>query len=280
MSRKRKQGHEGGHENAERWLLTYADMITLLMAFFIMMYSMSVMNLEKFNAVAFSIRSGFGGVLKGGRSLLSHPTGQRSLSQGFPIREERQPVEQMKQAIETYVAAQNLGDEVDVTRDERGVVIRISAEKLLFTRGTANLTPAASPVLERIAQYIKPMVNNILVEGFTCDLPISTAQYPSNWELSGARASRVVRFFEERDVAAERMSAVGYGETRPRFPNTTEARRMKNRRVDIVILDEVQQKKTATQGKVYREALKNGEDRVRPNLPKVWRETTTEGEQR
>jgi chemotaxis protein MotB len=277
MSRKRNKGHGGEHENSERWLLTYADMITLLMAFFIMMYSMSVMNLEKFNAVAFSIRSGFGGVLKGGRSLLTHPSGQRSLHNGMPKRDE-QSLNQVKSAVETYVTAEDLGQDVDVERDERGVVIRIAAEKLLFKRGTDELTRAAPPMLKRIAEYIKPLANNIIVEGFTCDLPISTARFPSNWELSGARASRVVRFLEEKGVASVRLSAVGYGETRPRFPNNTEAHRMKNRRVDIVILDSLRRDLPAVKLEPSGQTLNNGEDRVRPILPKVWREANTEGE--
>ncbi|HOS43196.1 MAG TPA: OmpA family protein, partial [Armatimonadota bacterium] len=144
-------------------------------------------------------------------------------------------------------------------------------------RGTAELAPKAPEVLSRIAEFIMPLDNEILVEGFTCDLPIATAQYPSNWELSGGRASRVVRFLEARGVPGRRLSAVGHGEMRPRFRNDTETHRRKNRRVDIVILD------TAIPvGKIWSapspgHEAQPGEKHVRPMLPKVWRHGEEEG---
>lgn len=257
-------GHDGG--GSLRWLLTYADMITLLMAFFIMMYSMSVLNLEKFNEVAFSIRSGFGGIKKGGQHLLKHTSGRSNITKIQATSEEKQ-LEQLQVAVNTYISIRNLGEDVEVSRDERGVIIRISAEHLLFYRGTAVMTRPAEEVLARVTRALTPMVNDMLIEGYTCDLPIATAQYPSNWELSAARASRVVRFMESRGVNKLRMTALGFGETRPLLPNTTERNRSKNRRVEIVVLD--------TSWQLTERAIQQrsgNEKHARPKLQKIWTE--------
>jgi chemotaxis protein MotB len=225
-------GHNGG---GLRWLVTYADMITLLMAFFIMMYSMSVMNLQKFNEVAFSIRSGFGGLLTGkGVHLLSETEGKRVLHiRNLPDHS----AESIETKMNSYILLKDLQKDVQVYPDSRGMVISMAAENLLFARGSAVMAPASRVLLDQVAGLVKNYANDIQVEGHTCNLPIATTQFPTNWELSAARASTVTRFLTEHGVPAGKLSAVGYADTRPLVPNDTEAHRMRNRRVDIVLLD-------------------------------------------
>lgn len=232
----RLKPHTEGHENLERWLLTYADMITLLTAFFLMLYSMSVMSKGKFNALATSVRSGFGGVTPGGRSILSGGGAHTARPGVVPDLVYEQYQDAMRN-LSRYVEQHNLKGKVSTREDERGVVISLVADNMLFGKGSALLDPSHAAVLNRVAQVIKTVPNRIQIEGHTCDLPIRTAQFPSNWELSTARAGAVLRYFtEQRGLPNARFMAAGYAETRPLVPNTSEVNRARNRRVDIVIL--------------------------------------------
>jgi chemotaxis protein MotB len=219
-----------------RWLLTYADMITLLMAFFILMYSMSIINLSKFKQVAISIRSGFGGSLEGGSGLLTHPIGQRAIiGEQFP--QEGKSIEEVAGKLEEYIKERDLSQAMRVTIEERGLVISLSTDNLLFPIGSAQMRPAAEEILHEIAGLLQSVSNKVLVEG---DLPIRTAEFPSNWELSTARASRVVRYLiEGYGIESKRFAAAGYADTKPTVPNTSEENRRRNRRVNIVILTDV-----------------------------------------
>lgn len=234
--RRRRQGENEGHGNSERWLLTYSDMITLLMAFFIMMYSMSVLNLQKFNEVAISIRSGFGGLLTGkGQHLLMQPAGNHVPRLNSHPGEQQQLIN-ARRRMESYVTMHNLTSDVEIKQEMRGLVISMQTNNVLFETGSAELKPRAFALLATISRELVPMPNDILVEGHTCSLPIATPLYPSNWELSSARASRVVRAMIHDGLPGWRLSAVGYADTRPNAPNDTEMHRKKNRRVDIVVL--------------------------------------------
>lgn len=228
-------GHDGG--GSLRWLLTYADMITLLMAFFIMLYSMSILNLKKFHEVAVSIRSGFNGIAIGqGRSILGQ-SGQMSInpspidlgSMGLTQRAARQ--------IHELVVSAQYKDIVRVRQDERGLIISMLSDKVLFPKGKTEFNPESTKVLDKVIAILSSMPNDIRVEGHTCDLPVRSDKYPTNWELSSARASRVVRYMIENGIPAVRLSAAGYADKRPLpgFPNNCEANRAVNRRVDIVI---------------------------------------------
>ena len=228
-------GHDGG--GSLRWLLTYADIITLLMAFFIMLYSMSVMNLNKFREVAVSIRSGFGGMVEGqGKSILG-ASGQFSVNPsvipgdtpGVPL--------QVVQKIQTLVKEKDLKKVVNLRVDERGLVISLVTDKLLFAKGQAEISPVAKKVIRGIAETIRDIPNEIRIEGHTCNLPVVSDRYPSNWELSTARATMVIRYLIEGvGIPPERLSAAGYADSKPIVPNTCEKNRALNRRVDIVIV--------------------------------------------
>jgi chemotaxis protein MotB len=229
------EGHGGG---SERWLLTYADMITLLMAFFIMMYSMSVVNLAKFRQAAISIKSGFGGIVKGQGASIMNASGQVSVRPS-PIPGDTTGVAwQIIKPMQVYInKAPYTKDFVRVYTDRRGIVVSLLSDKILFEPGSADIKPEALPLVSRIAEVIRPLPNEVRVEGHTCNLATKSDVYPSNWELSTARAATVVRYFiDSQKVSAKRLSAAGYADTRPVAANDTEEHRRVNRRVDFIIL--------------------------------------------
>lgn len=229
-----RRRREGEKEGTQRWLLTYADMISLLAVFFIMLYAMSIISMEKFMQLAISVRAGFGGeVPKLGGGLLPERGGRvrPSIKREVGV----SPVEIAAQ-IKKYVKAHKLTGKVSVWVMERGIRIRLLTDGLLFPKGEATLTPRSVGILSRIANLIRGLDAPIRVEGHTCDLPIHTAKFPSNWELSAARAAAVARFLISRGVEPRRIQIVGYADTRPIVPNTSESNRRLNRRVEIYVL--------------------------------------------
>lgn len=213
------------HENVDRWLLTYADMITLLVALFIMLYSMSAVNQEKFGAVAQSMRREF--------QALPEQDGGKVVGTGSIV----DPVEQQVSRLQQFLQEKGLQSQVRIRREERGLVISLLSDGTLFDLGSADLKPSAKQVLDQVAEALRALPNPVLIEGHTDNLPIRTAQYPSNWELSAARAARVLRYLVQKGgIPAERLIAVGYADTRPLVPNSSPANRAQNRRVDIAVL--------------------------------------------
>lgn len=226
----RRRNKDGEHENLERWLLTYSDLITLLLAFFIVMYSMSQVDAKKFG----QMQEALSGVLKGGALVIKQGNkigalaGQGVLKVGF--------LKSIGDAIKRDF--QGLGNDklVNTEVTERGLVIHIM-ESALFTEGSAKLTDDAKNTLHMVAGHLIGLPNHIRIEGHTDNRPINTIKYPSNWELSSVRATEVVRFLiDNHDIKPNMISALGYGEFRPLVPNITDENRAKNRRVDIVVL--------------------------------------------
>lgn len=215
----------GRHENVDRWLLTYADMITLLVALFIMLYSMSAVNQEKFGALAQSMRREF-------QALPEH-NGGKVVGTGNIV----DPIEQQAVRLQQFLQEKGLQTQVRVRHEERGLVISLLSDGTLFDLGSADLKPSAKQVLDRVAEVLRAVPNPVLIEGHTDNLPIRTVQYPSNWELSAARAARVLRYLVQKGgIPTERLIAVGYADTRPLVPNSSPANRAQNRRVDIAVL--------------------------------------------
>ncbi len=219
-----------------RWLLTYADMITLLMAFFIMMYSMSVLNVSKFQQAAASLRSQFGqkrSETAGGASQRTErpkagPAGEPTLEQDLQT---------VQDELDRYIQQNDLEDLIRTSSQARGLVITLVSDNLLFPVGEATLRAPALSILDRIAGLLRAVPNPVAIEGHTCNLPIRTAQYPSNWELSAARACTVARYLVEQwHMDSVRLAATGYADSRPVSPNDTEEGRARNRRVEIVLL--------------------------------------------
>lgn len=258
--RRRRKRHERSHENLDRWLLTYADMITLLLALFMMLYALSNTNTSKTQSLIESLQQAFNsnkptaaaGALdnKDTRPSISQNLSRHLLSSGVDLMQFRRQVEalqaqerqrgaleQVQRRIERFADRHGLRQEVEVTSDERGMVIRLISDKVLFETGKADIRPEFAPALRHIAKVILPLPNQIRVEGHTDSVPISTGRFPSNWELSSARASAVVRYLIRQGVAGSRFSAAGYADRRPLASNASERGRMRNRRVEIVILN-------------------------------------------
>lgn len=227
MARKRKADE---HENLERWLLTYADLITLLLAFFIVMYSMSQVDAKRFG----KMQEALSGVLRGGTVAIKKGDqagalpGQGVLNVGH--------LKSIGDAIKQ--GADKMGDDKVVSTEltERGLVIHVM-ESALFREGSADLEPRAKAILDLVAEQIQSLPNHARIEGHTDNKPINTIKYPSNWELSSARATEVVRYLVDgHGFDPKKVSALGYGEFRPMVVNNNDENRAKNRRVDIVVL--------------------------------------------
>ncbi len=242
MARKR---HEEEHENHERWLVSYADFITLLFAFFVVMYAISSVNEGKYKVLSDALGSAFG---TGAAASMVQVAPERQ--QAFPLRRpqsaaERQRLESLRREREvmTGIAVQIRQSLepllkrgiVRVTQTSRGVKIEINAS-ILFALGDASLTGESGEVLAAIARVIKDDTHALQVEGHTDKLPIKNAAFPSNWELSSARASSVVRLLADNGVAPERLTAVGHADKFPVGSNETEEGRLRNRRVEIMLL--------------------------------------------
>jgi len=208
-------------EASEDWLTTYADAITLLMAFFVMMLTFAEFDVPAYQEAAAAIANNIG---SGEKDKVSE-------------------TQELKIDVEDIVFEMQADQAVDVKLDKKGVVIELSGGAF-FQPGTAKLADQAIPVLEKITQTVtapKFQFYNIEVEGHSDDEPISTERFPSNWELSADRAATVVRFFEAREMERSRMKAVGYADTQPKVPNRdTEGKpipenRATNRRIAIKV---------------------------------------------
>jgi chemotaxis protein MotB len=245
---KHRSSHGGGHGEGgdERWLITYADMITLLMIFFIVMYSMANTDLKKFAQVAISLKKGFNMPVNelavfgtGTGSLLDQ--GGMSVGQPSPLVIQSLPQQQqdfiaLSEALAKLAQEETLAGSVSVNMSPRGIVITLPAA-LLFEPGSATLQEKAKTIVDKVAEVLRPLPNKIRVEGHTDNMPTNSPLYPTNWELSTARAVSVVRYLiDYGHLQPERLEAAGMGEYRPLVPNDTRSHRAMNRRADIVVL--------------------------------------------
>jgi chemotaxis protein MotB len=257
--RRRRRADAEQHENEDRWLLTYADMITLLMALFMVLFSLANVNKAKVEALSKSLNEAFSGkILPGGKALqqtgaeqhkqtpspeppipaITALVGDASQSQNAQaVKQEQDEFTRIKRQIDQYAKTHGLQSKVSTTITQRGLVIRLLTDKVLFDSGQAVLKAQATPILSKVARLLNIAGNHdVAVEGHTDSMPIHGSVYPTNWELSTARASRVVRFLIENGAAKMRMSATGYAALHPIADNTTEAGRSRNRRVEVVVL--------------------------------------------
>lgn len=216
----------------ERWLLTYSDLITLLMVFFVIMYALSSVNEKKFEAMSISLANAMGG----GQSVFDNPgaTFVPGISDAETI--ETDDLERIRKELQAYIDEHGLNDKVSVNIEDRGVVLSFQ-DVALFPLGSAELTANARVLINQIGQILLSTTQFIRVEGHTDNLPINTREFPSNWELSSARANSVLQqLIRELNFPQYRLSATGYGEFRPRAANDSMENRQRNRRVDIVVL--------------------------------------------
>lgn len=228
---RRRQHHEEERENHERWLITYADLITLLLVFFVVMYSISRADLEKFRQVTSSLRAAFN------LEVLDSPAPPKRIT--APLEQDPRFATYLGVRAEMMSLLTRLGldrESVEVELTYEGIVIHLS-DTLLFPPGQAQLRPGAARVLDGIASILAALPNQVRVEGHTDNVPPPAGAYPDNWELSVMRAVAAVRYLTDvSGLPPERLSAVGYAQYRPRADNSTLEGRRKNRRVDIVIL--------------------------------------------
>ena len=232
MLSRKKDGLED-EENLDRWLLTYADLITLLLAFFIVMYSISRVDSNKFGKISEAFTTTFKGYVDLNSEL------KQQLSSRFAINKHLKQGDLivLKKQIDKISVQLGLGTSLITERLSHGLVIHIS-ESALFAPAKAELTSRAKNILDLISLQLLKIPNNIRVEGHTDNLPINTDEFPTNWELSSARAINCLRYLiEKHDFPADRISALGYAEFRPIASNETAEGRAKNRRVDIVVLN-------------------------------------------
>lgn len=231
----------------DRWVISYADFITLLFAFFVVMYSLSSVNEEKYKNLSEALSGAFdsvGGRLLPGTGEASQTTLDIRPGEGndpvsganlaAPDVEESAQLKRIETLLNERILPGVEAGLLSISSNELWLAIELSSN-MLFAPGQATPTAAADELLERLAILLRPFENPIHVEGFTDNQAIDTAQFPSNWELSAARAAAVVRVMAHYGVPPERMAAVGYGEYQPAYSNRTEQGRELNRRVVIVI---------------------------------------------
>lgn len=255
MKLRRKQKKDSG---GPKWMTTYADMVTLILVFFILLFSMSQINLVKFDAIAESFRN---------RAIFDfypspveneNQTEQTKIQENGELSNEfeeptdspgnlaekemtdaeaAKDLQQLKEEVDQYLENNQLNDIISANQTERGIVL-ILEEQLLFETSQAEILDGAKPFLSKVGTLLRNIPNFVKVEGHTDNRQISTFRYPSNWELSGARASSVIRYLLDNTEGLDpkRFTAVAYGETRPIAPNNSSENWRKNRRVEIVIL--------------------------------------------
>ncbi|WP_102400921.1 flagellar motor protein MotB [Haloimpatiens massiliensis] len=239
MSRKKKNGGSG--LTGEEWLTTYSDTITLLLTFFVLLYSMSTVDANKFRQIASSLQSVLSGT--GSNSILDYQSssgevpivGEPMVSDG---QNESANKKSMYEEVSKYVKENKMKDKIEVLKDPKGVVLRLR-ENVLFDIGKGEVKENSSEVLNMISTILQKFPkSHVIVEGHTDNMPISNYRYPSNWELSTARAVNVLKYFVEvSKMDPDRFTAAGYGEYRPIVPNNNDGNRAKNRRVNIIIED-------------------------------------------
>lgn len=265
--------HVADHEDGMRWMLTYSDMITLLLALFMVLFSISSLNISKYKSLQHSVKSAFSGsILSGGRSILqtgSDQTTKNSVSNvQLPLvapldpavvrpsssatvsqtemktlvsdaqlaSQEEYELTALERKINAYAKSHGWGDNVRAQLQQRGLVVTVLTDKLLFASGSDQLRTAGQPLLSEIATLINldTEAHPVVVEGYTDNVPINTTQFPSNWWLSAGRANSVLQYLLVQHVPGKRLSAAGYGDNFPVASNATTTGRSRNRRVEIV----------------------------------------------
>ncbi len=227
------QRHIRRRPSHERWLVSYADFITLLFAFFATLYAISKVDAEKLTTVAQAMEKAFDDSAKSRERAARVP---EEVAKNLPPDDTEQSSEEVREMISKALAEELAAEHLRLSLDRRGVTLSIP-EAGTFGVGRDELSDGAQALVERVATTLSRFPNNVRVEGHTDDVPIHTARFQSNWDLSAARASRVVEFLINRGLQPARLSATGYGEFHPLTPNTSAAARASNRRIDLVILN-------------------------------------------
>lgn len=250
MARKKR---EEPHENHERWLVSYADFITLLFAFFVVMYALSTVNEGKYRILSDSLIHAFRNVTINAASptqavvmppisaAVPKPAIVQNRAQEAAKAKQRDRMRNVAKDILEVLAPLVEQGKVRVIETSRGVTVEIN-DSILFAPGQAVLQPPIVKAMRAVADVLAPTDFPITIEGHTDNVPIKTVQFPSNWELSAVRATTVLRLFVDAGVAPERLTAIGYADTRPVEPNLLADGRARNRRVSITIESAIPEK--------------------------------------
>lgn len=232
-----KKKHEE-HENHERWLVSYADFITLLFAFFVVMYSVSAVNEGKFRTVSESIKAALNPFPAPPTSMQPFVMGDnKPASINPPLLDAKEPVIRRIRDIVKSMLQTSQADRAPIVEERNGELVLTIPDAVLFKSGEATLLPEALPFLRALADVLVELNKQVRVEGHADNVPIRTVQFPSNWELSATRAVMIVRVLSELyGVPSNALSAVGYADARPVTDNLTPEHRAKNRRVEIAIM--------------------------------------------
>ncbi len=278
--RRRQGGHEEEHENHERWLITYADMVTLLMVLFIVMFAMSQVDQRKFNALKQGLAAGFGqsvSIQDGSNTILQ----ESGVAVAAPVAPNQKAVEvqqihtspinaqadqQMRQAITEHDQAQrrqqyaeaeaevdrlekllarlntalrkhHLEDDVQASIDNRGLVLSLVSKHVVFEPNLSTLSARGRTVVDSLAPVLADLPDPLQIDGHTNQVPVKPKYYPTDWELSAARAVTVLRHLNERNgIPAERMTASAFGHEKPLVDPAKPGSQRVNKRVDIVVL--------------------------------------------
>ncbi|MEO5822008.1 MAG: flagellar motor protein MotB [Vicinamibacteraceae bacterium] len=231
MPRRRKRA--APQVSHERWLVSYADFITLLFAFFTTMYAISTVDAQKMSKMVASMQV----ALKGDPSQLPSPVPLPTNGVPQPVMPRLDNLVNLRQQLSARLQRQIQQGNVEISVDARGLVVSIR-EAGSFASGSAELSDGARRLLAEIAAPLSELPHPVRIEGHTDDTPIATSRFRSNWELSTARATQVIAYLQnDMQLSATRLSAAGYGEFHPRVPNTSAEARAENRRVDLVILN-------------------------------------------
>ena len=228
MSRKRKPKKE---VKTDAWLATYGDMVTLVLTFFVLLYSFSSVNEKKLKEISAALTSLLGG----------GTTGEAILDGGNGILEEVAPETDDIQdstftKVSEFLKENGLQDVAQIKTDERGIIIELN-DKILFESGKSDLIPQSKEVLDKISSLLATLDNGFIIEGHTDDIPINNYKFNDNWDLSSARAVSVIRYFTQvKGLDSAKFQSAGYGEFKPLVDNSTEENRAKNRRVNILIV--------------------------------------------
>jgi chemotaxis protein MotB len=241
MMRRRRRLRDD-HENHDRWLVSYADFITLLFAFFVVMYALSSVNEGKYRVLSESLvsafknetQSGAGETVLPGPPPVHRPAAKPKSAAQVARAEQTERMKKIAEDITRVMSPYVTRGQVAVIETERGITVEIN-DSMLFPAGRAELNAPAERAMRNVATVIAPTEFPVTIEGHTDNTPINTPQFPSNWELSAVRATTVLRLMLDSGISGSRLTAIGYGEQRPVADNAQPEGRARNRRVAILL---------------------------------------------
>lgn len=243
MKRRGQQDSQPEGQNSKRWLTTFNDLVTLLMVFFVLLFTMSTIDSKKMADFQYALQSGLG-ILQQGQRVGIKVKDEQPVDDMSHIKTQPegpfkpQKKQSMKDIIEKALASLDDDQGIRVFYAEQGARLRFESA-ILFDFGRAEINPAGFSFLDQISSVIHQIQCPVRIEGHTDNISIHTKRFPSNWELSTARAVNVVKYFVEScNIQPQRLSAVGYGQSKPLFSNDSDEHRAKNRRVEIVLIKE------------------------------------------